>query len=248
MKTTWNVLTLSVLILLCANTARADFVGLKIGANYWEPEISGTIIGDGAGDTLIDISGDLGLDDPTPSNLVLTIEHPIPILPNIRYQSLELDSTGSSNSSIIFNGVSYTGNINSTFDLSHDDIVLYYEVLDNWMSLDLGLDIKVFNGEVALADGTNSDMVPIDETIPLLYLSARFDLPFSGFYIGADINGASTSDNSIEDTSLMLGYESGSGLGFEGGIKKFSLELNDVTDINTNLEYDGIFLNGYYHF
>jgi hypothetical protein len=46
----------------------------------------------------------------------------------------------------------------------------------------------------------------------------------------------------------MLGYESGNGLGFEGGIKKFSLELNDVTDVNTNLEYDGIYLNGYYHF
>ena len=95
---------------------------------------------------------------------------------------------------------------------------------------------------------TSPEMVPIDETIPLLYLSARFDLPFSGFYIGADLNGASSSDNSIEDTSLMLGYESDSGLGIEGGIRKFSLELNDVTDVNTNLEYDGIYLNGYYHF
>ena len=108
---------------------------------------------------------------------------------------------------------------------------------------------KVFDGEVSLDDGgIINESVLIDETIPLLYLSARFDLPFSGFYIGADISGASIDDNTLEETSFMLGYESDSGLGFEGGYKKFSLELNDVTDINADLEYDGIYLNGYFHF
>jgi len=145
------------------------------------------------------------------------------------------------------------GPVTSAFDLSHDDILLYYEILDNWINLDIGLDLKIFDGEVALSGfdpfaAPISTIVPIDETIPLLYLSARFDLPFSGFYIGADFIGASTGDNSLEDTSIMLGYESDSGLGFEGGIKKFSLELNDVTDVNTDLEYDGIYLNGYYRF
>ena len=249
MKTTWNVLALPVLILLCIGTAQADFVGFKIGANYWEPELTGSIIGDGVADTPIDLVGDLALDDPTPSNLVLTLEHPVPLLPNLKYQNIELDSTGSSpTSGFTFNDTVFTGPVTSTFDLSHNDIVLYYEILDNWISLDLGLDIKIFDGEVLLTDGGPPESVLIDETIPLLYLSARFDLPFSGFYIGADIIGASASDNSLEDTSIMLGYESDSGLGFEGGIKKFSLEINDVTDINADLEYDGIYLNGYFRF
>ncbi len=250
MKTTWNVLAPPVLILLCIGTAQADFVGFKIGANYWEPELTGSIIGDGVADTPIDLVGDLALDDPTPSNLVLTLEHPVPLVPNIIYQSIELDSTGSNvHSGFTFNDTPFLpGSVNSTFDLSHDDIVLYYEILDNWVSLDIGLDIKVFDGKVTLDDAVNSESVLIDETIPLLYLSARFDLPFSGFYIGADIIGASASDNSLEDTSIMLGYESDSGLGFEGGIKKFSLEINDVTDINADLEYDGVYLNGYFRF
>ncbi len=249
MKTTWNVLTLPVLIFLCVTSVRADFVGFEIGASYWQPELAGSFIGDGVADTPIDMVGDLALDDPSPSNLVLTLEHPIPLLPNIRYQSIELDSSGfSSSSSFIYEGQPYVGTVNSTFDLSHDDIVLYYEVLDNWINLDIGLDIKVFDGKVTLDDGGNFESVPIDETIPLLYLSARFDLPFSGFYIGADISGASIDDNTLEDTSFILGYESDSGLGFEGGYKKFSLELNDVTDINADLEYDGIYLNGYFHF
>ncbi len=234
MKTTRSVLVLSALLVLGITSVRADFVGFKIGASYWEPELTGSFIGDDPADTPID--------------LVLTLEHPIPLLPNIRYQNIDLDSSGfSSSSSFTYEGQPYVGPVTSTFDLSHDDIVLYYEILDNWVNLDIGLDIKRFDGEVALS-GSIPTTVPIDETIPLLYLSARFDLPFSGFYIGADFIGASTSDNSLEDTSIMLGYESDSGLGFEGGIKKFSLEINDVTDINADLEYDGIYLNGYYNF
>jgi outer membrane protein len=248
MKTTWSVIALPALLVLCVTSARADFVGFKIGASYWQPELTGSFIGDGVADTTIDLVDDLALEDPTSTNLVLTLEHPIPLLPNIKYQNFELDSTGSSSSSsFIYEGQPYLGPVTSTFDLSHDDIVLYYEILDNWINLDIGLDIKIFDGEVVLS-GSSSTIVPIDETIPLLYLSARFDLPFSGFYIGADIIGASADDNSLEDTSIMLGYESGSGLGFEGGYKKFSLDLNDVTDINADLEYDGIYLNGYFRF
>ena len=249
MKTTWNVLTLSGLILLCATTARADFVGLNIGANYWTPDLSGSFAS--VGDPSIDLMTDLGLDEPAPSSLVLTLEHPIPLLPNIRYQNIDLDSSGSSNpGGLDFNGTTFPGAINSTFDLSHDNIVLYYELLDNWVSLDFGLDFKIFDGEVQLTDGVAlTETVLVDDTLPLFYISARFDLPFSGFYIGADINNNfNTGDGNAEDSSIMLGYESGSGLGLEGGIKKFSIELDDINNLNANLEYDGIYFNGYFHF
>jgi hypothetical protein len=46
----------------------------------------------------------------------------------------------------------------------------------------------------------------------------------------------------------MLGYESRNGIGIEGGIKSFSLQLNDADKLNTDLEYDGLFVNGYYNF
>ncbi len=248
MKITWKILALSGLLVLFASTARAEFIGFKIGASYWAPDISGSFIGDDPADTPIDLVGDLGIEDISTSNLVFTLEHPIPLLPNIRYQNIDLDASGfNPNANFTYQGQLYTGAVTSTFDLSHDDIVLYYEILDNWINLDIGLDVKIFDGEVDI-EGSILPPVPIDETIPLLYLSARFDLPFSGFYIGAEFSGADISDNSLEDTSIMLGYESNSGLGFEGGYKKFSLEINDVTDINADLEYDGIYLNGYYHF
>jgi len=250
MKPGLNTLFIAAIALLVATPLKADFIGFTIGASYWQPELSGTF--SSTGDADIDLSDDLGLDDPSESTLVLTLEHPVPFLPNFRYQGIELDSSGQErlSGSITFEGETYAGGetVRSELDLSHDDLVLYYEVLDNWVNLDIGLDIKRFDGEVSLVGNTNTSSIDIDETVPLLYLSARFDLPFSGFYVGADISTLSSGDNSVEDTTILLGYESKIGLGIEGGLKTFSVELDDADDLDTDLEYDGAFVNGFFHF
>jgi len=252
MKASSKLLPVAAMALLLSSPVHADFVGLNIGAAYWSPELSGKV--SSKGDPDIDLSDDLGLDDPSQSSLVLTVEHPVPILPNFRYQGIELDSSGRErlSGSITFEGETYVGGetVSTSFDLSHDDLVLYYEVLDNWVNLDIGLDLKRFDGEVSITGSTNTttSKIDVDETVPLLYLSARFDLPFTGFYVGADISTLSTGDNNVEDTTFLLGYESKIGLGIEGGIKTFSVELDDADDLDTDLEYDGAFINGYYHF
>ncbi len=226
------------------NAAQADFVGLNIGAYSWSPDIGGTI--QTGSDAKIRLDSDLGYSDENITGLSISLEHPVPMLPNVRYQTVDLNSSSRTTTSgnIQFNGSSYTGTINSTLDLSHQEIVLYYEMLDNWINIDLGLDLKMFDGEV----GINNNRIAIDETVPMLYLSARVDLPFTGFYVGANLQQLSLGDNSAEDTTLLIGYESSSGLGIEGGFKTFTLDLNDVGDLDTNLEYDGLFLNGYFHF
>ena len=96
--------------------------------------------------------------------------------------------------------------------------MLYYEVMDNWINLDLGVDLKRFDGEVSLA-GESTSRLNIDEVVPVVYFSARFDLPFTGFYIGADLNNLAIGDSDVDDTTLMFGYETGTGIGIEGGLK-----------------------------
>ncbi len=252
MAPNFKILPVVALALLFSFPVQADFVGFRIGASYWEPELSGDI--SSTGDPDIDLSDDLGLDDPSESSLVLVLEHPVPFLPNLRYEGIELDSDGRETltGGITFDGETYAGGetVRSTLDLSHDDLVLYYEVLDNWVNLDIGLDIKSFDGEVSIVGSTNTttSSIDIDETIPLLYLSARFDLPFSGFYVGADISTLSVDDSSVDDTTLKLGYESKIGFGIEGGIKTFSVELDDADDLDSDLEYDGAFVNGFFSF
>ena len=172
---------------LCGPVA-ADFVGLNIGVSHWSPDIKGSF--SSGGNSKIQLENDLGYKDTTSTTLNVSFEHPVPLLPNIKYSGADLNS--SSNSTITknldFEGKSYlaNSNISSTLDLSHKDIVLYYEILDNWVNIDVGLDLKKFDGKVSIsnADGSNPSSIDVDETIPMLYLAARFDLPLTGFYVG----------------------------------------------------------------
>lgn len=253
MKSTLSIPAIVALALLFPTSGHADAVGLSIGAAYWAPNLSGNF--NSTGDPDIDLSDDLGIDDPSSSSsVVLSLEHPIPVLPNIKYQGFDLDTSGRNtlSSSITFDGETYDAGdtVRSDFDLSHDDIFLYYEVMDNWVNLDIGLNLKLFDGEVSTVGSTNTttSKIKVDETIPLLYLSARFDLPFSGTYMGADFSGLSIDDSSIVDATIKLGYESAIGLGIEGGYKSFSIDLDDVSDLDTDVEYEGAFVKGYFHF
>lgn len=252
MKSTFKIMAVATLAFMFSNPGHADTIGFSVGATYWKPELSGNF--SSTGDTEVDVSDDLGVDDPDDSSLVLSLEHPVPFLPNIRFQSVGLDSKGSKRltSNVDFEGQIYNAGetARTNLDLSHDDIVLYYEVLDNWVNLDIGLDVKQFDGEVSIVGSANTtkSSIDIDETVPLLYLSARFDLPFSGYYLGVDISSLSSGDSSVEDTTIKLGYKSDSGFGLEGGLRQFSIELDDVDDLESDLEYDGAFINGFFRF
>jgi len=230
---------------LFSTLAHADFVGLNIASGYWNPDLTGTFSSSSSNDS-INVGNAL---DPKLS-FTVSFEHPIPLLPNIKFQNRGLSSSGAdaTATNISFNGKTFTNGISSTLDLSHNDLVLYYELLDNWVNLDLGLNLKTFDGAVTVSDNIKNESITIDETIPLLYVSARFDLPFTGFYVGADIQNLSLNNSSVEDSSVKLGFEASSGFGIEGGYKKFSVNLNDVGQLNTALKYDGLFINGYFHF
>ncbi len=249
MTKTGTIFAVSACAWLSIGTAEAEFIGLNIGAHNTQSSQSF----DSAGNS-IDLVDDLNVDSPAQSSMVLILEHPIAVLPNVRYQGYNLDSSSRSATNSSFNTTANplnTGNPDTSFDLNHQDIVLYYQLLNNWIDLDMGVDLRRLDGEISQS-GLSGNTIEIDETIPLLHLSARVALPINGLYMGAHINAnvvdLGLSESTAQDSMLMLGYESGSGLGIEGGIKSFSVELNDAESLNTNLEYDGVFLNGYFNF
>lgn len=244
--------------LLCGVAASpfsfADTVlGLYVGAGVWQSDFSGDV-----GSIPIDLN-DLGVQEQDGNVLFVALEHPIPIIPNIRLQTLDLnyEQTAVVSQSFEFDDQIFTANdtIHSDFDLSHTDFTLYYEVLDNWVSLDLGLTGRVFDGYVfaeSLTTPSDSERIELDETIPLLYLNAQFELPLTGLYIAAGGNFVSYDGHSLRDYSLGLGYQT-DGLvldfGIEAGIRKFTVELDNLDDeLNANIELDGMYFTAFLHF
>lgn len=246
------LLTVAVAALAISSPLRADFVGLQLGTSSWTPDYSGTVALDGssAGDT-IDVEDDLGFDDESHSDVWVKLEHPVPLLPNIKVVSSNLDASARSTLSrgINYGGVSFTSSsdVNTRFDMSNTELTLYYELLDNWINLDAGLTIRRYDGQSSISTSSDSASEDLDFSVPLLYLDARVDLPFTGFFVDSTLNTISVDDNSISDINVSLGYESDFGLGARLGIRTLDLEV-DEDDFAADLKFEGSYLNLFYHF
>ncbi|TQV81481.1 TIGR04219 family outer membrane beta-barrel protein [Aliikangiella coralliicola] len=240
-----------------APAAYADIAGFEVGAYQWTPDYTGTISSD-SGSVLgssIDIQNDLGFDDDSHNVIWASLEHPVPFLPNIKVVSSDLDNAASSTLTreIVFGGETYSVNeaVSTTFDTSNTEFTFYYEILDNWINLDLGLTLRKYDGEVRLvtpATGSNlNEFEELDFTLPLLYASGRIDLPFTGFFIDGQLNIISYDDDSVSDTSIAFGYESDWGLGAKAGYRMFDLDVEEDS-FKGDLEFDGAYISVFYHF
>ncbi len=243
--------------LLSVQMVQADVIGFEVGAYQWSPDYSGTLSSDsnGTAGTVIDVKNDLGYSDESHNILYASLEHPIPLLPNIKIVSTDLMASSSSTLTrdLIFGGTTYSvdEDVFSVFDMSNTEYTLYYELLDNWINLDLGITFRKYSGVVKLetdpaGSGLNESEV-LDFTIPLFYADVRADLPFTGFFVDAQANIIGYDNDSVSDLALTIGYESDFGLGASVGYRVFSLEVEDDT-FNSDLEFDGAYINVFYHF
>lgn len=228
-STTWMMTSLCALAL--SSTAAADVLGFRLGAYKWQADLEGTVR---AGSERVSIQRDLGFDDDNFTVIYAAFEHPLPLLPNVAVARTDLDTSATARpgKAFDFDGQLFTpfDRINTNLDLSHTDVTLYYELLDNWVSLDAGLTIRRFDEGVSLAATGRNASLDLDETLPMLYLAARVDLPFSGLYAGVEANAVRYSDNELFDYRAHLGYVTHFGLGLELGLRSFDLTYDDGDD------------------
>ena len=245
-------------------SAQADTIfGIYAGAARWTQEYSGEF-GSSDSDEVcvggcnfnIDLNDDLGLDEEKGDTLWIAIEHPIPVLPNLKIERNELktSATNQLDRSITYGDETYTANttVATDFDLSHNDYVLYYEVLDNWVNLDIGIDIKQFDGSVSIRDVNGvigAAEEKLDAPIPMLYLAARFDLPLTGLSFGAQGAGISAAGATLKDIRFNIAYEFAFGLGIEAGQRNMTIEIDeDEEDVFGDLEFKGNYIAATFHF
>lgn len=226
--------------------------GIYAGVGGWFSEYDGDFSSDESID--IDLIDDLSFDRDDANSIYVAIEHPVPLVPNLRLQRTEISIEESSElaTQIDFDGTNFSSseNVTAELDLTHTDVTLYYEVLDNWVSLDLGFTVRAFDGEV-LIEGETIDIATgepifareeIDVPLPMLYGKAKFELPFTGFAVEAEGNILEVSGNGITDATIKLAYESKLGLGAELGYRVFQLTLDDEDDLNADITIDGVYV------
>lgn len=234
-------------------SAQADTLGLKIGGGSWDHDPSGTIryksttISDD-----IDLDNDLHLQEKKEGYFFVVLEHPVPGIPNIRIMSTKLSSSGSGTTTktFNFNNVSYSVSENITTDLKLDqtDVTLYYELLDNVVSLDLGLNFKSIDVEARLVGATaGTNTATADAIVPMLYASAGVS-PIEGLFIGAEASYIGYDGNSMTDFTAKISYTTEYLLGIEAGVRTQSYTLDDIDDSYGDMEFSGPFIGAYLHF
>ena len=242
---------LIVVLAALAMPASADTIfGIYAGAATWQQQASGDVT---AGVSELDVEDDLGVDDDDNNVFYVAIEHPIPLLPNIRLQHTDISLVGDNllSRNIEFNGTVFTlsEQVNTDLELTQADAVLYYELLDNYVSLDLGLAARWVDGFVRVNSTLASAEAEFSGVIPLLYAKARVDLPLSGLWVGAQVQGLAYDGDQLVDANAQIGWESDLGLGVELGYRSFSLELEEFDEVDTaKIDIDGVYFGLTFHF
>jgi outer membrane protein len=243
------------LISLCLScTSHADtLLGLYVCAQGWNMETAGGFSEDGT-------NTEFNFEDQSQSNLYVAFEHPLPLVPNIKIQKTEMDTSGDVflERDFTFGSQLFSINSEATSDiqLSTTDIILYYELFDNELiSFDVGLNAKYIDGELLVTDKNDPTVNGQQEfsgPIPMLYSRLAVGIPLTG--LGAFVEGSflSIDEHTLSDYQAAITYSLLDNIAidvtFQLGYRVLSLELQDLDNIFSELEFKGAYAGLEVHF
>jgi len=229
-------------------TTNADFLSVTAGGGVWNTSPDGNIqtTSDPAS---VDIKDNLFWDDESQGYLFVTFEHFVPLIPNAKLVHTSIDQDGSGNTSFVFDDETFTGNVTNDFAIDTTDLILYYEVLDNIVSLDIGLNIRNLKVDYTiLSTDTNTiEKDSLDETVPMLYALVGAS-PWPDVIISGEISYIAFDGSSISDITAKIAYTTDFFVGFEAGYRMQEYEFDDISDTDADLSFDGIFAGAYLKF
>jgi len=233
-------------------TAHADTLSVSAGAGIWNTSPSGDFqkIGDPAA---VDVKDDLFWSDETQGYFYATLEHPIPIIPNVKIMATKIDQSGNGDATFTFDGIPYTNNVNNNFSIKTVDLIAYYEILDNVVSLDIGLNVRSLKVDYTIT-GTNLDTGlsttktdSVSETIPMLYALVGAS-PIPDLIISGELSYVAYAGSTISDFTAKVAYTTDFYVGLEAGYRKQVYTFDDVSDTDADMSFDGVFAGAYLKF
>ena len=241
-------------LLLLSSGSLADILGIRAGANYWNYDISGTArYKTKNSSNNIDVNRDLGYDNGSAGVYYLVFEHPVPLLPNVRlsYTDTDEDANGRLNKTVVYGNTTFQANeaVSSQIELKQTVMTLYYELLDNVVSLDLGLAGEYIDSKARISgkiSGTQN--ASVSGWVPLAYVGAGFDLPLTGLGMSADGTFVKYQGSDFYDYSIYVTYSTPWKLGLDAGYRKIKMNLDDFDNSFADVQFDGPYAGVYLHF
>lgn len=241
-----------------STNVQADAIGIYLGGQVWDNQASGTF-GDGSSQV------DFNLVDEKQNSFFIAFEHPLPLIPNIRVASTSLETDGMTTLTDDFKFDDETfvkgADVNADFNVSYVDYTLYYELFDNdLLSFDFGITARDFDGDVSvstqLTSGstttTVSDTIAVTDVVPMLYVATNVGLPLTGLNLYAQGNFLSIDDHTLYDYEVGVSYELIDNMvvdmNINAGYRAVKLELDDLNDLYSDIEFDGVFVGTTIHF
>ena len=244
-------------------TAQADVAGVYVGGEFWDVSAEGSF---GESNNMADFN----FNDQNQGSYFIAVEHPLPFIPNVKIRSTDLDTEGSTTltQTYTFGGETFTANTQADglFDVSYVDYTLYYEILDiEKFSVDIGITARDFDGLVEVtADAQTTDgdgniitttvtgTESISQFVPMLYARTQIGLPFTGVNFFAEGNFLSFDDHTLYDYMTGVSYDVIDNLVVDvtltAGYRSVKLELDDLDDLYSDIEFDGAFAGVVVHF
>jgi outer membrane protein len=240
-----------------APAAHADtLLGLYLGADGWKTDNSGSFADQGN-------MQEFDFDDETFSSFYAALEHPIPLVPNIKlkYTELELNGSATLDSTFEFGDADFVvgTDVGTVSDFSHMDYILYYEIFDNdLVSIDLGVNAKQFDGDVTVIGTDQNSGMNTTETVefsgfvPLVYGRGEVGLPLTGFSVFFEGSLLAIDDSKIQDYQVGIAWalldNLAVDLDIKAGYRQMTLELDDIDDFYSDIDSSGPFAGVQIHF
>jgi len=233
---------LALVTLLTLSQLHADMIGGEVSLGFFNHDPSGNASYRSSDASLEDT---FGFTEEQDIFLKAYLEHPFPLLPNVKLGYTTLSHDGSNSVEDFSWGdidipAGSTENINSSLSLDITDVTLYYEVLDNWVEVDAGLTLRYISGDMGVSTVGEYDNADFSIWAPLLYGKARFNVPVTDLSFQLEANAISYWDMTAYDYELSARYTLLMGIGLEAGYKSFHIDSDDLVDgFHADMDFSG---------
>jgi len=218
----------------------------NVGAGSWAHDRSASAV---LAVSSVDVSPDLESSDPLNEPTFIASTASVSNV-HLRYAALAVSSDSSQPRGIDFNGLIFPVStvIGSDIDLTQVDGVVYAELADIGVSLDIGFALRYLDGAVDMIDTNRGDRAEFDGVVPLLFGKARIDV-WHDIYTAAEVSGVTADGERVLDASLLVGWTSPAGVGIQTGYRSYRLKLADYDQVDRlDVDVSGPYASIEFHF